>query len=514
MNLSQRDKLSPDLSFYFKDPSVLCQKILEVCHFQKIHRSRRYDGEMRKRLIKEIVIARQIRARSESYLPFINKFYEVLYAKYGVKPLVQRCEFSPAEVEDFIGEVAKVRQQLGRGRGGEQRSFAGEVADQDAMLMDMEQRTPAPSPMCTPRQSPMSVRASATRPCSISGGRSGGQGSSLFRAHVQSEMRSGERSSSGGNPSQLTTPTGSMCNKPSPLLSGKRALQQPPPPRPQWDIPSTEHINLTHLSNQQTPSDIFTARNQIHLLSASQKKIPNCPIGSAGLRIGDRMSITPMSVRHSSNAAKVSEGGLPVDSRSSLCNLGSLLAGGGVETHVGSKGGNIRARLTTENPGSVRSHSTDPRSYLVSSTPGSMQEVRASPMAAGVAPASSGSVRRISNFPGSRLSCASGSSLPSATSPSSSDRQGASTPVGSRICVPANFGSSRMLYGPLPVPSSTGQVPSNSVQRKPLSGMFLIHVSGWTIVGPRWTSGAVENPNYDLPVESQCHLILSLVLNP
>ena len=418
---------------------------------------------MRKRLIQDIVAARQIRERSERYLPLVNKVYEVLYAKYGVKPLSQRCEFSPAEVEEFIREVMKARRPSGPRRGGS--TLSAVVADPDASMMDVEQRTPSQLFMCTPRQSPVSEWGSAMHVGSVCGNSSmsrGVEGSSLFRARVQSEMRAGGGGGGGSSasPSQFTTPTGSVCSRPSPLLSDKRASQLLPL---QCAIPASGHINpcsskIMQPSSQWTPTT--DSYNTNPLRSAPHKPIQNCRTGSLMV---DRQLATPMSARPTANLGTRGSVTLGAASRENLCDSGPLSSVVGKHVHVGLRDSDkIRGRASAASPGIITPLSSN-RSGHMSSGPNPRQEACANSVPRRVLPYNPGSVRQLPHYPGSEFSSASVSSVPPSTSPTASCRQRVSLPTASQA--PDRFGPSKLLSVP--------QVQSNSAQRKPLSGRYV-----------------------------------------
>lgn len=431
------------MAFYFKDPGALWQKLLEVYNFQNVHRRRRYDGELRGQLIQDIVAARQIREQSERYLPFVDKVYMELCTKYGVKPLPHRCEFSPEEVEEFISEVTRVKQRHQLGEEGK-RTLVAVTTDPGETMMDVEQRTPSQASMFTPRQftpkqSLVSGRGSAMK-LGSTGGSAGSEGSSLFRARVQSEMRSG--GGGGGSHSQCTTPTGSVCSKPSPLLNDKRASQPLPLPV-QQGIPLARHINPhTHISSLRTPPSLnYMTNTQTRHQVTSHKQPLNRPTRSVNPLLEDQQSVTPMSAKPRYVARIPGEGSMNLLTRTGDQRCKAV----GVHMPIGS--------------------SKQIRPSFASPTLG--QRMHANPMSTGVTPGNLGSVRQLSHFPGSRLSSASACSFPSSADPRSINKQGFyGTQSHYRRHVPAGYGSERTSLL-LPAQTSVGL---NSVQRKPLSG--------------------------------------------
>ncbi len=205
VNLSQKHKLSPDVAFYFQDPGPLLQKMVEVYNFQRVHRKRKYECDLKNRLLQDIAAIRSIRKRAEPYLQLYGKVYETLYQTYGVKPSAKKCEFTSAEIDSFIEKVTKIKQELDRGVQGGVRQKEAVTPAVHGIPLDTSMTTPT---MTTPIRTPAQ-----------------GQGSSMFRAKVQSEMRSGGGLST-GNASQCSTPAGSLCSKPSPLLTDHRASSQ------------------------------------------------------------------------------------------------------------------------------------------------------------------------------------------------------------------------------------------------------------------------------------------------
>ncbi len=246
VNLSQKDKLSPDITFYFKDPVSVFQKIIEVENFQKLHRDRYMEDVLKKQLMEEIVQMKASRERTEKYLPCLEQIYNYLCTKYNIKPTNQHIDYSPAQIAAFVEEMKEVKKQL----------YPSSISQTpDVAAMDIDNRT---SSYSTPAAQGVGL---------VGGVQSTGKGdpnpqrAQLFRAHVQNEMRgdalrmtpptcsnttrpslllSAARTttptgSSKTRPSPLlsatrtTTPTGSITNKPSPLLSSSRVVAPPHP---------------------------------------------------------------------------------------------------------------------------------------------------------------------------------------------------------------------------------------------------------------------------------------------
>ena len=224
VNLSQRDKLSPDIAFYFKDPSSLFQKIIEIDNFQKIHRKRRVEVAIKRQLTEDIVTVKQIRKKSEKYLPYLEWIYNVLCSKYGPPPTNQHIDLRPAEIGEFIKELMEIERKRGCNV-----TPLNVVSDTDGNVMEVDQRTPSQSSHTTHLQQGASL-SSGSKDKTMLTNKNPGVQSSLFRAHVQSEMRG----DGVVQYSTKTTPTGNIQNKPSPLFNTTRsALQVPTLPHQQ-----------------------------------------------------------------------------------------------------------------------------------------------------------------------------------------------------------------------------------------------------------------------------------------
>lgn len=183
VNLNQGEKLSSDVAFYFKDPSALLQKIVEVDNFQKLHRRRRVEGRIRKKLIEDIIAAKLHREKTEKYLPLLEQIYNTLCSKYGIQPTaVKRIDFSPDEIGAFLGELVELDRQQSQMHA----QMPGPVVAGQDFVMDVDRRTPSQSGRITPMQQGSSPRSTI----GIMSNKSiGAQNSQLFRAHVQKEMR-------------------------------------------------------------------------------------------------------------------------------------------------------------------------------------------------------------------------------------------------------------------------------------------------------------------------------------
>lgn len=169
VNLSQGDKLNPDIAFYFKDPVCLFQKIIEIENFQKLHRNRRVESIVKKRYIDDIIKVRLLRERVDKYLPYLRQIYSTLCTKYGIKPTNQ-VNYNEAEINAFVDELVAVQRQL--------------QFQQTPNAMDVDARASSHSSKSTPM-----VQGSPA--WSIRSGVGGARGTpgSMFRAHVQNEMR-------------------------------------------------------------------------------------------------------------------------------------------------------------------------------------------------------------------------------------------------------------------------------------------------------------------------------------
>ena len=480
INLSQKEKLSPDVGFYFQDPGPLLQKMLEVYNFQKIHRQRKYEIEMKQRLIQDIVTIRSIRERSEPYLQFYGKVYEALNVKYGVKPLTQKCEFSPTEIDEFVSEVAKIKHELNK----RTRVAREERSDFDCTMADLEYRTPSQSSMCTPRQSPISGQRSIVASMGSAGGSgSGGRGeaSSNFRAHVQNEMRSGGgRSTGGGNHSQCSTPAGSVGSKPSPLLNNKRASQQLSTP---GTLPCFGHSNpypnrMRHLSSMRTPSPHGNlTKDQLHLLQASLKPTPTGLNQPANSFHASHMSSTPMGMRPPGTGS-IGSGG-----RSGMNISRSMLSQQRKQSV--SCSGTLPCMISSNSPQSeIRSHGCSPMS--VGGTPVGLgsksyyprsvrQPYRSQSPGCLASHKESSTIMSLdrgipSGFPGARLARADGSKPSSTSQYGPGSREVQSEMVSRPRFQPHESTVSYLLHPPL---QSEERVRLNTDPRKPLSGMFI-----------------------------------------
>ena len=235
--------------------------MVDVYNFQKVHRQRKFENELKFKLIQDIESVRAIREKVQSYLPFYGRIYEFLYAKFGVKPSNQYGNLSSTEMDGFIVECMKIKHELDSTN----RRIGEEGSTFDISKTD-RCRTPLPSPQCTPRQTP------------LCGGRR--DRNTQFRTRVQSEMRSGDVMCGGGegSHSQNSTPVGSVCSKPSPLLADQRMSQQLPTPGSNAVDRRTvnPHANRGgHLSSLLTPpSTGRTAREQRQLLTTSLNENP------------------------------------------------------------------------------------------------------------------------------------------------------------------------------------------------------------------------------------------------
>ncbi len=148
VNLDQRDKLNPDIAFYFQDPSSLLQKVVEVDKFQSLHRDRRVENISRKRFIDDIVAARLIREKTEKYVPLLGKIQHILCSKYGINPgsINKQVNYRQEEIDEFIDELIKVRKQQEHKRALSAlatQSSAMEI-DQRSPSSQLSQRTPTP----------------------------------------------------------------------------------------------------------------------------------------------------------------------------------------------------------------------------------------------------------------------------------------------------------------------------------------------------------------------------------
>ena len=173
VNLSQGDKLSPDIAFYFKDPISLFQKIIEIENFQRLHRNRCVEDAVKKRYIDDIMKMRAIRMRSEKYLPYLREIHSGLCAKYGIQPSNQTPNYTPTEIDAFVNELKEALRQQSQGT-----PSTGHSMDTDEAALCRSNKS---TPMV--QGSP----AGSTRSCV--GGMTRGTPRTLFRAHVQSEMR-------------------------------------------------------------------------------------------------------------------------------------------------------------------------------------------------------------------------------------------------------------------------------------------------------------------------------------
>lgn len=304
VNLNQGDKLSPDIAFYFKDPSTMFQKMIEIENFQKLHRNRRQEDAIKKRLINDIVQVRAFRERSEKYLPYLGQIYSTLCSRYSIKLTNQHIEYSPAQIDTFVRELKEIqrRQELFQPCSN---SAAG--SDKDGSVMEVDGRTH--SAQVTPvMRGLVSPAGQVSSGCRTPVGTDRGVGNlgtpkSMFRARVQSEMRGDSLSQYGGS----TPPNHVTKNKPSPLVGFSQAAptgQQLPAQLQQHhtnaptgqQLPAQflhQHANITAgqlLPAQYQPSSFTPAHAQMHL------RLPNSvPVSrSSAMGLGPRLLSTPM----------------------------------------------------------------------------------------------------------------------------------------------------------------------------------------------------------------------------
>jgi len=270
VNLSQKDKLSSDVAFYFQDPGPLLQKMVEVYNFQKVHQQRKFENELKFKLIQDIECVRAIRERAQVYLPFYGRIYEFLNAKFGVKPSNQYSNFSSTEIDGFIAECVKIKQEL------DSASRKGKVDSYLDLSRADRCRTPSLSPQCTPRQTPVGGALTSCYSSMASIRESGGKGdrNSQFRTRVQSEMRSGGVVSGGNGHSQNSTPAGSVCSKPSPLLADQRMSQQLPTP----GSATAGKITNPYLSRGGHPSSLLTPPSSGRIMEQGHLLTKETPI--------------------------------------------------------------------------------------------------------------------------------------------------------------------------------------------------------------------------------------------
>ena len=185
VNLAQTDKLSPDVAFYFKDPSVLFQKMIDIENFQRLHRNRCMENTLKKHLIEDIIKVRLYRERSEKYMPYFGQVCSALCNKYGIKPSRDCVEYSPAQVEAFVQELKAFQRKQ------EQMTSPGGVAS----MMEVGGRTPTHfNPHVTP-----TMPGYMSSPAGSASGISVGRGSNLrstnplFRAHGESISQNRDR---------------------------------------------------------------------------------------------------------------------------------------------------------------------------------------------------------------------------------------------------------------------------------------------------------------------------------
>lgn len=187
VNLSLGDKLSPDISFYFKDITSLFQKMIEIENFQKLHRNRCMEAEVRKRLIDDIVKVKSYRERSEKYSPYFAQVYSILCTKYGLKPTREYVDYTPAQIDVFVEELRAYQQQRQQHQHQTKRqhqqlatpSFVSNDRGGNAMELD-DRSSSYSTPMI--QGSPV---GSAGGSSVITVGRSSRPQSSLFRTQVQ-----------------------------------------------------------------------------------------------------------------------------------------------------------------------------------------------------------------------------------------------------------------------------------------------------------------------------------------
>lgn len=175
VNLSIGDKLSPDIAFYFKDLNSLFQKMIEIENFQKLHRNKCMEDEMRSRLSEDIVKVQLYRERCLKYMPYFRQVHSLLCTKFGIKPTRENVDYSPMQIDSFLEELQAFlrQQQVTPSRG----MVGGGV-------MEVDSRTPSHSSSCSNQATPMMQGSPAG-----SGGSTmitvGRPPSSLFRAHLQ-----------------------------------------------------------------------------------------------------------------------------------------------------------------------------------------------------------------------------------------------------------------------------------------------------------------------------------------
>lgn len=231
------------------------QKMIEIENFQKLHRNRCVENTVRNQLIEDIVQLRLIRERSEKFFPYLGQIYHILSSRYGVKPN-QHVNYTPAQITAFVDELKEIQRQ--------QEHLSTPSTGRGCDAMDVDIRTPCSNH--TPMMQGASISPAGSRVVGMGGATNPGASNSLFRAHVQSEMRReggfqagrrttpiGERSTpigsqSGGRTTPCggratpvgsqhggrTTPISANRSKPSPLLTSSRAVSaQPIPPQHQ-----------------------------------------------------------------------------------------------------------------------------------------------------------------------------------------------------------------------------------------------------------------------------------------
>ena len=200
VNLNQKDKLSPDITFYFKDPVSILHKIIEVENFQKLHRDRRMEGVLKQQLMEEIVQMKALRERTEKYLPCLGQIYNYLSTKYNIKPPDQHIDYSPAQIAAFVEEMKEVKKQL----------YPSSQTPDAAMEVDSQTPTSAAPSYSTPAtQGMVGLAGGVWSAGRVAPNSQRAEHSTLFRTRVQNEMR---------GDALRTPPTGSNKTRPSPLL--------------------------------------------------------------------------------------------------------------------------------------------------------------------------------------------------------------------------------------------------------------------------------------------------------